>query len=474
MSSKSFLSKKNFSEVAHLWPILLVRSFIAISVSGVMLNMVQLSAIIWADGAYHALEMGIIISTRTWSMAVSGIIMGYIIDHLPRKILGIILVGIIALGRFLNGFAPVGTQAAYSYFILCYGLVGLGLGGLDPFVVSYTNDSLPVSSRSKFFGISEAVRQISATLGMVTGALLIQLGYWQIYFWGTGILLVAGCLIFMLYLKEPKRGSHSQSQLTEVLENSDIKYDYKLTWATAKSTILAPTNILAFIEGIFTWFIFSIGLFMVFPYLQNPPNNISPVASSFIVIIFGIPGSIVGASVFGSLSDRLGTKDIIWRVNFIIFSILMIAVTIICLFLVPITPIDPAQGNDIIFLFSQYQTYLLGIIVFTMRGVFGIYFVNQNPLIQAINLPEAQGTVSAWGQFLETIANGMGPVVAGVLLASNGGNYMQAAVISMSLGIPGIICWIIARKYIHRDVARVQGILKIRALELKNNHVQNS
>ncbi len=470
MKNKTFLSKQNLSEMKHLWSILLVRSFIAISVSGVMLTMVQLSGIIWGDGTFHAVEMGIIISTRMWSMAVSGLVMGYTIDRLPRKLLGVILVSFIALGRFINGFAPVGTPAAYPFFIVCYGLVGLGMGGLDPFIVSITNDSLPTSTRSKFFGLWEAVRQVSATVGMIIGAILIQMGYWQIHFWGTGILMAIGCVIFIIFIREPKRGANSQSDLTGVLDNDEIVYEYKMNWATAKSTILAPTNILAFIEGIFTWFIFSIGLYMVFPYLQSPPYNISPVASSILAIIFGIPGSLFGATVFGRLSDRLGTKDIRWRVNFIIISIIGIVVSIICLFLVPLQPMDAAEGNNILFLSRQYQSYILGLIIFFMRGTFGIYFINQNPLIQAINLPEAQGTVTAWGQFLETVANGMGPVMAGVLLAANGGNYQQTALISMSLGIPGIICWIIARKYVQKDVDRVQAILKARAVELEANH----
>ncbi|MBA7574770.1 hypothetical protein ES708_16585 [subsurface metagenome] len=90
-------------------------------------------------------------------------------------------------------------------------------------------------------------------------------------------------------------------------------------------------------------------------------------------------------------------------------------------------------------------------------------------------MPEAQGTVSSCGQFLETIAMGLSPVIAGYILSVNEGNYFEAAWITILLGIPGAILWVLSLKYIKSDEARIQGILKQRAKELhEGNNVKEN
>jgi len=410
--------------------------------------------------------MGILIGTRTWGMAVSGLFIGRLADKFSRKYLLIIMVSLIAAGRFLNGFAPMGESISYGYFLFCFVLTGFGLGGIEPIILSYTNDALSQEKRSRFFGIQESSRQVGATFGTILSAILFQMGYWKLYFWIAGIILFIIMIILWIYLKEPKRGQNSQKDLSNLLNSTDIVYEYQLNAKTVKITIFSPTNIIAFIEGIFTWLIFSIAIYMIYPYLQSEPYNISPIANGILMIIFGMPGAIFGGIVFGKISDTLGKRNIKWRVLLIIFSIITLFVSIVLVFVIPLQPLTPEEGNNIILLFSYPSGWIFGLIIFTIRAVLGIYNVNQNPIIQAINLPEAQGTVSSWGQFLETIANGLGPVIAGYILSVNEGNYFEAAWITLVLGIPGAILWMFAFKFINADVARVQGILKLRAKEL--------
>ena len=99
-----------------------------------------------------------------------------------------------------------------------------------------------------------------------------------------------------------------------------------------------------------------------------------------------------------------------------------------------------------------------------------IWFVNQPPILQAINLPEAQGSISAWNQFLETIGMGIGPLLAGIFLTLYNQNYLLAAVISLSFGIPSAFLWFLARRWIHGDIKNVNDILSKRADELIQNH----
>jgi len=457
-----------------VWPIYILRFLIALTVAGIMLNMLVLSDIIWQDNTFYPLEMGILLGTRTWGMAVSGLLIGRLADKMSRKYLLIIMVSFIALGRFLNGFAPMGKPISYGYFLFCFILTGIGLGGIEPIILSFTNDALSKETRSRFFGFQESSRQVGATFGTILSAFLFQTGYWKLYFWIAGSVLFVIIIVLWIFLKEPKRGQHSQKELSDLLSSTDIVYEYQLNSKTVKSTIFSPTNIIAFIEGIFTWLIFSIAIYMIYPYLQSEPYNISPIANGILMIIFGLPGAIFGGIVFGKISDRLGKKDIKWRVLLIIFSIISLFISIVLIFVVPLTPLTPEEGNNIITIFSYPSGWIFGLIIFTIRAVLGIYNVNQNPIIQAINLPEAQGTVASWGQFLETIAMGLGPVIAGYILSVNQGNYFEAAWITILMGIPGAILWMFSLKYIKFDEKRIQEILKQRALELNetNNRVK--
>ena len=110
--------------------------------------------------------------------------------------------------------------------------------------------------------------------------------------------------------------------MSDLLTSTDIIYKYRLNAKTVRTTIFSPTNIIAFIEGIFTWLIFSIAIYMIYPYLQSEPYNISPISNGILMIIFGMPGAIFGGIIFWKISDHYGNKYIKWRVLLIIFSII--------------------------------------------------------------------------------------------------------------------------------------------------------
>ncbi|MFX1452317.1 MAG: hypothetical protein ACFFCM_15875, partial [Promethearchaeota archaeon] len=50
----------------------------------------------------------------------------------------------------------------------------------------------------------------------------------------------------------------------------------------------------------------------------------------------------------------------------------------------------------------------------------------------------------------------------------NNYDYMSTAFISISLGLPSILLWLLAHRWIHKDIERVNLILKQRASEISS------
>lgn len=454
------LLKKNF-------PIFLAEALITFSVSGILLTMVAMSKIIFPNDSFRPLEMGVLISVRMWTVAFAGLLFGFIVDRRSRKPIFIGILVLAGIGRLINGFIPSDNEnTMYFLFILCNIIVGFGHGGLQPASISYADDAIEPELRSRFFGLYEIFRQVFQILGMILCAWMFQIGLWREYFWITGIILFICAGLVAFIIKEPKRGKmrHNLKVLAD-----DIQYRYKITRETMRTTIFSYTNLIIFIEGIFTWIIFSIALFLMYPYLQSPPYNISPFVTSFMMVIFGLPGAIIGSIAFSRISDRLGEKNITHRISLVVVSIVSLFFIVIMIFLIPFPELTTEQGNDLLFLMTIEGFILIGIMLFFVRSLLSLYHINQSPIIQAINLPEAQGKISAWNQFLETIGMGIGPLLAGIFLTLYNQNYLLAAVISLSFGIPSAFLWFLARRWIHGDIKNVNDILTKRADELVSN-----
>jgi MFS family permease len=420
------------------------------------------------DLEIHATELGILVGSSSYIMAISGIIFGILADKFSRIKLLTIGELIFGLGLLINGFAPLGQGYITFVFFLILTLVrGFSAGGFYPIINSYSYDSTDEKERSQFFGILQASFQFFQIIGMLVSAILFQNLFWREYFWYMGLLTLIFALYILLKGKEPKRGSQ-HGELKNVLSDSKITYDYKLNKNTIRTTIFKPTNIIAFLEGIFTSILIAVPDFLLVAYLQSE-HNISGLLTSVLMIGFGLPGGVLGSLAFSKLSDKLGNKNIRNRLYMIVFSAVTIFAVFIGYFLLPIPVLTPGEESNLAVFFSYPVTWLAGILIIFGRGVMGLWNINQPPILQAINLPEAQGTITSANQFLEYIGHGSGSILAGGLLVLFGGNYQITAGITMGLGIIGGLMWLIAAVWIKKDVSRISEILKERGIQLSNN-----
>jgi MFS family permease len=449
--------------IRRFWPIFFVEACLRIAIAGLMLNTVGLSNVIWPGDRFHSLEFGFIISAKLTTVSVVGVLIGVLADRYSRKKLLLLALAIMAAGKIFNVFA---TQPwMFVDFLLCYIVVGAGEGGIAPIVFSIANDDCHLSHRSRFFGTLEGVRQVSVIVGMFISAFLIDADLWHAYFMSMGFLLVAAFIVAGLFLHEPKRAKEAHESLKRVLALTSAHYSYQLTTETIKQTIFSRTNVLAFVEGLFTWIMFSVAIYLIYPWIQDV-HGVSAVSTSAIMLVFGMPGVIIGAIGFSRLSDKLAKKSIKFRIYMIIFSIVTLFAVVIGMFLLPIPDVDPALSNDIRVLYIFPVFIAFGVLVFFLRAVLGIYHINQNPVLQAINLPEAQGFISSANQFLENMGYGIGPLIAGIFLTLNGNNYPMTALISLFIGLPSVFMWLFAARWVDGDVARINSILATRAGEI--------
>ena len=457
--SFSFIIKKS-------WPNVLTFSSYAFTVSVLYINILIISNIIWPGEIFHASEIGLLLGTSIYMMAFSGILFGVLADKYSRVTLLTCTQMIFGIGFLINGFIPdsLGTTT-FILFWACSLIRSFSTGGFWPIISSYITDSVEKDERSQFFGILNALYQLFQIFGMLFSAYLFQNDFWRPYFLVVGFLYIIIGIIILLKAKEPKRGA-TRSELKESLSNDDVEYKYKLTKETIKSTIIAPTNIIAFAEGIFTTLILAIPDFLLTAYLQSPPYNIAPFTSAMFMIIFGLPGGFIGAIVFAKLSDRLAKRNIKNRVYMIVFSIIALFFTFILLFNFPLPPLTIDEGKNILIFLSFPIMWIMGVLVFIVRSVLSLWNINQPPILQEINLPEAQGTISSANQFLEMIGSGTGPIIAGTVLLAFNNNYQITAGVTLGIGIIGGLMWLLSILWINKDVNRVSNILKQRGMEL--------
>ena len=462
-----------------VWPNLLSQVSLALSLTIIFLNLHTISTrIIWLSEPIHALELGMLVGTSGWSIALAGIIFGPLADRISRKNLIGFCMAMSGFFLFLNGFIPGGQGNITFYFYWgCVLLQSFFRGGMYPVLTSLTNDAVEEDERSKYYGILNALVQVFQILGMVLTGWVFHNLFWREFYWFYGIFIVFIGFIIVLLAKEPKRGA-VKTELKEVLKSDDAEYNYKLNKETIKSTIFAPTNIIAFAEGIFTTILMAIPDFFLILYLQSPPNNYSSVLMSVFVIIAGLPGAVIGSLAFAKISDKLGKKNIKNRIYLITFSLVFMFALFIAIFYMPIPKIPIEDSNNLLvglsLFFSHPNTGFMVALMFFGRMIGVIYNLNQPPVLQKINLPEAQGTVSSANQFLEMIGMGLGPILAGLFLTSFNQNYQLSVLILMSIGILGALCWLFAGFWIKKDIQRISEILKERAVEISETANKNN
>jgi len=462
----------DFKLFKMIWPFYVLTGLFSMSFSGIFILIVPLSFLFWPEEPFRAFEMGLLITSLLWTTAVSGIIFGRVIDN--HKVKRTYILFMVALARgfsfimlsFANEGRGMETWWYFFFFIMIYGIFA---GGNYASVISLSNDLIPKSHRSRFFGIYSVSRHTFQLVGFVIAGYLVQIGYWRLVFSGMGLAILIAGLVMLSKIKEPKRGAQHR-ELSDVLKKESVKYDFQIDRAMMKKTMLSKTNLVALLEGIFTSVFLGSLIIIILPYMQTEPHNFSPFATGIFLAIFGLTGGFIGQILLARFSDKVSQKNHVRRLYFIILALSYGAFAFVLMFFLPLPHLTTEQGKNLALLFSFPIIWIFGCIYLSSRAISSLYEINQPPLLQDINLPEAQGQITAWNRLLETIAFGSGPLIAGILISITGYDYRLVATIIGMIAIPGILLWILALKYFEEDYLNISKILSERAKELNNRN----
>jgi len=451
----------------YMLPIYLLAGCFSFSFAGIYIMVVPLSSLFWPGDPFHALEMGILISTMFWPLSVAGILYGKLIDKYNR----IKIFYSVALVRgsciFMLTFTLMGLGfSSWLYFYIFILIFAFAAGGNYPTLVSLAHDIVPKEMRSRFFGVYNLIRFVFQLIGFVFVGFLVQIGLWRLIFVIMGLALISSGTLMYMRIEEPKRGAQRQ-ELKHLVKEDNVEYDFQMDKQSIRETMLSPTNKIALIEGIFTSIYLGSLTILFLPYIQTPPHNISPLATGIFLAFFGLLGGILGQLYLASISDKFSQEKHIRRIYFIVVSLSLGAFFFVLLFLIPLPHLTVEQGENLILFISNPIMWIMGLIYLSSTSVSALYNINQPPLLQDINLPEAQGQITAWNRFLETIAWGMGPMISGILITISGENYQLVAIIIGLFAVPGIALWIYGLRTYSEDMERINEILRERSLLLE-------
>jgi len=362
---------------------------------------------------------------------------------------------------------------SWLYFYIFTTIIGASAGGNYPSIASLSNDMVPLEYRSRFFGIRNVIRSVFQLSGFLLTGFLVLLDLWRLFFISSGVAIIITSTLMILTIHEPKRGIQRE-ELSKVLKVDKISYEFQLNLKMMRKTILSKTNMVALIEGIFTSVFMGSLTILFLPYLQTSPHNFSPLATGALLALFGLTSGLFMKLFLAKLSDRFSEKNDIRRIYFIIIALMVGATSFVLLFYLPLPHFTVEEGENLILFFSFPMIWIIGIIESFSSAVSSLYEINQPPILQEINLPEAQGQVVSLNRLLEAIGWGSGPLITGIFIEISGENYQLVALLIGIFAIPGIILWILSIKWYQKDKKAISLILVKRAGVLKSkNNIKN-
>jgi predicted MFS family arabinose efflux permease len=227
----------------------------------------------------------------------AGIPIAYWADRTNRR--NIIAV---ALTVWSGMTALSGLAQNYTQLLLARIGVGIGEAGGSPPAHSMISDYYPPEKRATAMAIYSTGVHLGVLLGFVAGGVISQLFGWRIAFFSVGLPGIVLAVVFVLTVKEPRRGRWESSTGHEhkpsFRETIEVLSSFRSFWCIALGA------------GLTAFAGYGNGNFAPSYLIRNHGFSVGEVG--ILLAIFGGGGGMIGTFLGGYLSDRLGVGDRRW------------------------------------------------------------------------------------------------------------------------------------------------------------------
>jgi len=250
----------------------------------------------------NATALGLMSSMYFYAYAIGQPLVGYLTDRLgPRRVIGFWTL-LAALGCVLFGIAPSITWAAIGR-----GLIGFGVGGVYvPAVKAFAQWFRP-GKFTTMIGLLIAIGNVGAIVATTPLAWTSKTWGWRASFFLIAIITLLLALFVLLFTRDFKEVGQN---VPAVSESTTTRSNIRLILTSIKFWILAITFF-----GIYGIFITLQGLWAT-PYLMSV-LQIDRLQASQVNMVLPV-GFMIGAPLFGWISDRGSTKKVFMFIGLIV------------------------------------------------------------------------------------------------------------------------------------------------------------
>jgi SHS family lactate transporter-like MFS transporter len=230
-----------------------------------------------------------IIFTVTATLAmrpIGALIFGALADRYGRRRVLMANVLFFSTIGLLCGFAT-----SYTMFFVLRMLFGIGMGGEWGVGASLAMEHAPVRWRGVLSGILQCGYAIGYLLAAIAARVILPNLGWRAMFWVGGI---PALLALYIRTKVPESEAWQQNKLARTIDGPRIAFQYKRL-------------VLYMIALMFLMSCLSHGTQDLYPDFLKHEHGISPNTVAYMTMFYTV-GSIVGAILFGLLSERIGRR----------------------------------------------------------------------------------------------------------------------------------------------------------------------
>ncbi len=230
-----------------------------------------------------------IILTVTGTLAmrpIGALVFGALADRYGRRRLLMANVLFFSTIGLLCGFAT-----SYPMFFVLRLLFGIGMGGEWGVGASLTMEHAPVKWRGVLSGILQCGYAIGYLLAAVAARVILPNLGWRAMFWVGGI---PALLALYIRTKVPESEAWQQNRLARTIDGPRIALQHKRL-------------VLYMVALLFLMSCLSHGTQDLYPDFLKHQHGIAPNPVAYVTMFYTI-GSIIGAIVFGLLSERIGRR----------------------------------------------------------------------------------------------------------------------------------------------------------------------